>query len=373
MFTVKRQALTEFHFTLRSLPGETPSALMERLAALLQQHQASVVRHEVFGSLGAHAEAMETLKRKCGGIEWPVTWVQGHDCAGQAIAGMHVMAVAGVPVDTLRLGKQVVGRIFNDGRARNCLLGNLLPADISACGELQAWQAFERIEQAVGLAGMNITHVARTWLFIDDILSWYGPFNIARKKYFEHRKLLGGFVPSSTGVGAGNLAGAALVAGAWAVLPGDGPFAMREVFSPLQCPAPNYGSCFSRAVELATPGLQRVMVSGTASIEPGGETARVNDPAGQIDLTMEVVEAILASRNLSFADITRATAYFKEIKDAPLFDAWCRKNEITLPCLSVQAFVCRDDLLFEIEMDAMADPRALGNTRACSFRRARTG
>ena len=52
--------------------------------------------------------------------------------------------------------------------------------------------------------------------------------------------------------------------------------------SPLQCPALEYGSSFSRAAELRTPGWRRVVVSGTASILPGShEVAHVGDVDAQ--------------------------------------------------------------------------------------------
>ena len=72
------------------------------------------------------------------------------------------------------------------------------------------------------------------------------------------------------------------------------------------------------------PDHRRLYVSGTASIEPSGKTAHIGDPAKQISLTMEVVAAILESRRMTWADVSRAIAYFKDIKDAPLFDEYCR-------------------------------------------------
>ena len=69
---------------------------------------------------------------------------------------------------------------------------------------------------------------------------------------------------------------------------------------------------------------------------------------------MDVVTAILRSRSMSHRDITRATAYFQCIEFKSHFDAWCDRNEFRRPpVIALQADVCRDDLLFEIEVDAM--------------------
>jgi enamine deaminase RidA (YjgF/YER057c/UK114 family) len=145
-----------------------------------------------------------------------------------------------------------------------------------------------------------------------------------------------------------------LVAAAWAVAPLQNGFVLREVASPRQCPAPCYGSSFSRAVELLTPELRRVMVSGTASIEPGGASVGGGDVEAQIDLTMEVVRAILVSCDLDFPDASRATAYFKRPKDVSYFHQWCKRLGLEAwPVVCTVADICREELLFEIEVDAL--------------------
>lgn len=352
---IQRGAVREIHFTLLPQPGESPVRMLERLAVLLNTHHASVVRHEVFGSLAAQSDFAAGLQRLFGEQPWPVTFVEGAAGDGESVAGMHVLAIAGTQVSSLSLDGQVVGRIFDDGPTRHCLLGDIRPTDPFAPCELQAQQVFENLEAALSRAGLSLTHVARTWLFLDDILAWYGPFNEVRREFFERRQLFDHTVPASTGVGVKNPTGAALVAGAWAVAPTNGSLRVAEVGSPLQCPAPAYGSCFSRAVEIVTPGWRRMFISGTASIAPNGESVCAGDLDGQIDLTLQVVRAILVSRGLDYADVTRATAYLRNPADAPLFRKWCGKLGLeNWPLVVTQAVVCRDELLFEIELDAMA-------------------
>jgi enamine deaminase RidA (YjgF/YER057c/UK114 family) len=108
-------------------------------------------------------------------------------------------------------------------------------------------------------------------------------------------------------------------------------------------------------VLIDTPAGRRLLVSGTASIEPNGRSAHVGDLRKQIVLTMEVAHAILASRGFNFSDVTRATAYFKNIQDAPAFDEWRREcNLESLPLVVAQSDICRPELLFEIELDAIS-------------------
>jgi len=73
-----------------------------------------------------------------------------------------------------------------------------------------------------------------------------------------------------------------------------------------------------------------------------------------VELTMKVVEAILHTRGFSFTDLTRAVAYFKKMNYAHAFADWCRARSFSsLPVISAHCDVCRDDLLFELEADAI--------------------
>jgi enamine deaminase RidA (YjgF/YER057c/UK114 family) len=161
-------------------------------------------------------------------------------------------------------------------------------------------------------------------------------------------------VPASTGVGTHNPHGAALVGDALAVEALSPAVKIHALPSPLQCPAPAYGSSFSRAVEIQTPGCRRLYVSGTASIHPGGETAHVDDVDAQVDLSMRVVKGILDASGYDWKDINRAVAYFKNPQEAGAWDRWCKANDIeSMPIAVVHADICRDDLLFEVEVDAL--------------------
>jgi enamine deaminase RidA (YjgF/YER057c/UK114 family) len=121
----------------------------------------------------------------------------------------------------------------------------------------------------------------------------------------------------------------------------------------LQCPAPAYGSSFSRAIELSSQSGRRLLLSGTASIAPGGQTLWPGAARQQVAQTMQVVEAILGSRGFGFSDLTRATAYFKRRADARVFTEWCGAHGLRLqPVTLAQCDICRDDLLFELEADA---------------------
>jgi enamine deaminase RidA (YjgF/YER057c/UK114 family) len=234
-------------------------------------------------------------------------------------------------------------------------LSGLLPADISRSRAAQARSVFERMEAALQDEGMTFAHVIRTWFHLDAILDWYDEFNAVRNKFFKERNVFDGIVPASTGVGIPNPHGAALVAGLLAVKPRSSRVKVFAVPSPLQCPALEYGSSFNRAVEVHVPGRRHLYISGTASIDRDGHSAHAGDVRGQIELTMNVVRAILASRRMDFANATRVAAYIRHTHDAPVFDAWLADHGLQAwPVSIAPATICRAELHFEIELDAVS-------------------
>ena len=287
------------------------------------------------------------------GTPVPQLWLCGG--TGELPPVFQRFAVEGAEPRLIRRNGCTVGVVYEDEHAEYCLLTGVLPPDITASREAQTTAVFEGIEDALSDAGMTFADVARTWLYMDRILEWYDPFNRARDAFFRSRKVYDGLVPASTGIGSANLCGAAITACAIAVRPkAPGAVTVEAVPSPLQCAALQYGSSFSRAVEIGTPASRTLLVSGTASIEPGGATVHVGDVKRQIQLTMDVVEAILTSRGMGWADATRAVMYLKKAAYLDEWRAWLKARGLEkMPLVTVEADVCRDDLLVELEVDAV--------------------
>ncbi len=310
-----------------------------------------VVAQMVFGGCGFEQAACARMA----GAAWPMLWVQGDVCPENRLSGTQAFTMEGRTVHRVMLGDRVVGSLWSDADADYCLLAGILPTDSAETRGSQTLSCFQQIENALHKAGMDFSHVARTWLFLDDLLAWYDEFNAARTEFFQSRGVFDRLIPASTGIGAGNPAGAALAAGALAIRPRHGRVRIQEVESPLQCSATEYRSSFSRAVEVSFPDHRILMISGTASIAADGRSMFSDDVAKQIHLTLDVVEAILKSRQMDWQNTTRAVGYFRDISALPVFEACCRERGIDpLPMTPAHATVCRDDLLFEIELDAVS-------------------
>jgi enamine deaminase RidA (YjgF/YER057c/UK114 family) len=285
-------------------------------------------------------------------IRWPVTSITSEG-PGAVGCATQVIAVRGPTIRNIRDAGGIVGRVYADDNAEYCYLGGISPVDLTRSRETQARSVFERIESALAQVDMNFTHVTRTWLYLDRLLDWYGEFNAVRTTFFRERGVFNKMVPASTGIGAANPRGAALMAGAIAIKPKSDRTRIFAVQSPLQCPAIDYRSSFSRAVEIVRSGGRQLWISGTASIASDGTSAHVGDIDRQIELTMKVIHAILHSRKMDWQHTTRAIAYFTNATDIPLFQTWCKRHGLRdFPVVYVPSTVCREELLFEVELDA---------------------
>jgi len=353
--TVSRPYYKKFYITAHPDKDGTHYSMFENLGLFLRKHDAGIVTQDVFGGCELYAGGMDALARACGTVDWPVTWVEGAGLSRQNLTGTQVYAISGMSVQPVRLDGHIVGSVFGDDDAVYCLLGDLRPTNTSCSRAEQARATLEKIEGALATIDMGFSNVVRTWFYINEILSWYTEFNMVRSKFFAERGVFAGVVPASTGVGVANPAGAALVAEVFAVKAKKSHnVGISVVGSPLQCPAIDYKSSFSRAVEVVLPDHRRLYVSGTASISPDGKTAHVGNVQKQIARTMEVVGAILESREMGWADTSRAIAYFKDIENAPQLDRYCRQNRLPhMPIAVAHGDICRDELLFEIEIDAV--------------------
>ncbi len=352
--TLHRPTHREFFVTAKGRP-------FSELAAWLRAEDARVLSMEILGISYRDADIRRAFDDAFGPPSWPLLWSDDGCDTSTVLGGIQVWAVAGLPVKPLQHNGIVLGMLFEDDDARYCRLSGLAPADPADSLASQATQVFQTLNEALSVADMDFSHVIRTWFYNRNIVSWYNEFNGVRDHFFREMRVFDRLVPASTGVGGHNIVGAALMAGALAIQTKTDAVRAFAVPSPLQCPALEYGSSFSRAVELAYPDHRRLFISGTASICPDGKTVHLGDVDGQVERTMDVVEAILDSRGMTWADTTRAIAYFKFAADAPAFTRYAERYNLSkFPVLTMPNDICRDDLLFELELDAVTTSREAG-------------
>ncbi len=347
---IARAGCTDCHITAQNRDSGNFHALCRALAEVVHELDARLVSVDVFGVSG---EEIHTFQQALGAVHCPVTWLEGRREHAAPLYGLQAWAVAGPPVEPLSIAETAIGVVFEADGLRYCRLGGLLPAEKHCSRKEQTASIFSLMESGLAAADMTFANVARTWFYNQDMLDWYDDFNAVRTDFFKQRGVFDRLVPASTGIGARNARDAALTAGLLAVTGCVGSGAPHATPSPLQCPSFDYGSAFSRAVEFEAGELRRLYISGTASIEPMGQSAHIDDVEAQINLTLEVMQAILESRDMGWNSVTRAIAYFKDAADAPVLERCCRKRGMSpIPALYANTDICRDDLLFELEADA---------------------
>jgi enamine deaminase RidA (YjgF/YER057c/UK114 family) len=341
------------------LSGEQPGSLFERAAEALRDRGAAIVSVEVVGVPYDNGKGPERLAQAFGPVAWPVTWIDRRPDV--AMGGVHIWAIVGPTPTPIVQGSVVTGTRFEDTWATFCRVGGLAPADIEAAPADQASSILHAMETTLHAADMGFADVVRTWFFNRDISAWYGDFNQARNRFFASRGVFQGVVPASTGVGGGDVGAAALTGGLLAIRPKNGLAHIVPAFSPLQCPALDYGSAFNRAIEVAFPDHVRLLVSGTASISPHGHTEHAGNVEAQVTRTVDVVGALLESRGTAWDEVTSGLAYVKRIDDLPAVTGHLERAQLDrLPILMVHADICRNDLLFELEVNVIS-PRARYN------------
>ena len=119
----------------------------------------------------------------------------------------------------------------------------------------------------------------------------------------------------------------------------------------------DYGSAFTRGLRVELPGgITHLLISGTASVGPHGETLYPGDFRAQLWRTYHNLSALLESEGACWQDVVRTTCYIRDIeRDYAEFNSV--RNEFyhalgldPFPASTgIQARICRSDLLVEIE------------------------
>ncbi len=348
-------------------PADAAESLYGKVAGVLTQSGTRIVHERLFGSLAVRPEVLATRDRvlSAAGIEpeRPVTWIEGRPPWGDGLAGVQIHALR-PPED-----KDAIWNIEDDGAVCGhgwtrhgttfLLLQNLHglgdPSGSVDTPSQEAHRMFERARRILEQHGAAFRHVVRTWIYLADILDWYGPFNAVRNaRYrayglFEDGDAGRPALPASTGIAGRNPMGAACTMDLLAVVP-TGPLTVEPVSNTRQNEAYEYGSAFSRAMLVREPDVAHLLVSGTAAIDEAGSSLHEGDAAAQIRRTVENVQALVARADASLADTVEATVFLKRAEDAPVWEAVAREMGLAdMPAVVVVADVCRDELLFEFD------------------------
>ena len=124
--------------------------------------------------------------------------------------------------------------------------------------------------------------------------------------------------------------------------------------------ASEYGSAFSRGLRIELENYSILLISGTASVDEIGDTIHPRDIKAQCWRTYRNITALLESEGANWKDIVKTTCYLRDIeRDYDDFNAvrtaffkWYGLNPLPAS-VGIQARLCREDLLVEIEAIAI--------------------
>lgn len=123
---------------------------------------------------------------------------------------------------------------------------------------------------------------------------------------------------------------------------------------------------FARGMAVDFGPATLVIVSGTASVDDRGETVHKGDLKAQVRRTFDNLTAVFAAGGATWKDVLRTTIYLRDMKDYEEFNVYRKEFLDTLglpfypPSTCIEARLCREDLLVEIEAWALVEKDRAG-------------
>jgi len=119
-------------------------------------------------------------------------------------------------------------------------------------------------------------------------------------------------------------------------------------------------SSFSRGLRVDLGAVSMLLISGTASIDENGRSLYVGDFRAQLWRTYRNISELLHAEGATWHDVVRTSCYLRDIerdyKDfnevRTAFFTWLGLNPLPAST-GIQARLCREELLVEIEAIAM--------------------
>lgn len=242
---------------------------------------------------------------------------------------------------------------------RLCTTNTLQP---SGAGE-QTREVFNRLIDTLAQNGGSLAeHCVRTWLYVKNVDVFYEDLVTARTALFEQHGLTRDtHYLASTGIeGACSHRYDLVLMDAYSIL-GLRPEQVSYLndFDRL-CATKDYNVTFERGTRIAYADRAHHFISGTASIDNVGNVLHRGNVLGQLDRTLENIDALLRSGGATIADMTHFIVYLRDPSDQHAVEAVLSERFPGVPLLILRGAVCRPDWLIEIEGIAAAHHNAPG-------------
>ncbi|MCJ7448416.1 MAG: hypothetical protein MUO72_12065 [Bacteroidales bacterium] len=249
----------------------------------------------------------------------------------------------------------------------------LYPDDTRKAAE----KAFDLMVDILDKEKMSLNHIVRQWNYVGDILKVkdgyqnYQIFNEVRSEYYHHHRNVKGY-PAATGIG---IKHGGVILDFCALSPA-GSATIKSVNNPNQVNAYDYGQQvlmgmsgkgktvkhppqFERGLLLINNRDATLYISGTAAII-GQETIGKNDVEKQTIVTIENIKKLSDTERISQLMLSPVLfnekysllrIYIKRQNDFNLVRQICSEHFPQIPAIYLEADICRNDLLVEIEAE----------------------
>ncbi len=271
----------------------------------------------------------------------------------------------------------------NNGKRREIYSGGI-SIDDSRIFIFDCQKVFDFAEQLLGREEMNFGNIVRQWNYIPSILAInkfegnalqnYQIFNDIRALYYNPELFKNGY-PAATGIGCNY--GSVTID--FVAIQTEDNTSVISVNSPVQQNAYNYTekvlegealstesgkkpSLFERGKIVSYPDKNYVYISGTASIK-GEKTISEDDVKSQTKITIQNIQELTMKENLKNLDITGddsptydyVRVYVKNRNNYSAVKQIVEQNMKVKDIVYVEADICRNNLLVEIEADIIIE------------------
>ena len=218
---------------------------------------------------------------------------------------------------------------------------------------LQTTDLLQQLESVAASHGGSLCdHLLRTWFFVRDIDTNYQGLVEARRELFERWGMTAAsHYVASTGI-AGEMQRHDEIVAMDALLEcGLNPAQIRFMTAESHlCPTHHYGVTFERGTRTTYGDRTHYFISGTASIDKEGQILHEGDLDGQVERTLENIEALLSHQGAHLSDLKQAVVYLRDSSDGARTRLLLASLlPLSVPFIVVEGRVCRPGWLVEIE------------------------
>lgn len=235
--------------------------------------------------------------------------------------------------------------------------------------------AFNLMSDILVNEGMTFNHIVRQWNYVGNILAVnkgiqnYQSFNEVRSEYYDLFRTVSGY-PAATGIG---MKYGGMILDFYAIK-SDGKIKIKTLNNPDQISPCSYNQqvlvgsgsnesgkkhppLFERAILLINEKNYTLIISGTAAIL-GQESVGKNDVAKQTLVTIENISKVTDKKRIDQMigrsdpypiEYSSIRVYIKDKDDFETIKSICLIHFPLTPIIFIEADLCRDDLLVEME------------------------